>query len=170
MTLRGERVPEVTLVDFRAMMAGFPTGVAVVTAFDLAGRPRGMTCTSICSVSLKPPTLLVCIRNGSPTLDAILQRARFTVNLLHADAEAAARLFASGQPDRFDRIRWEADASDGGPSFPEDARVSADCLVSHAQSAGDHVVMFGTVIRAVEQSARTPLLYGLKRYAAWPAL
>ncbi len=162
-----ERTPAATLIDFRAMMAGFPTGVAVVTAFDLAGHPRGMTCTSVCAVSLEPPMLLVCMRQGSPTLDAILQQARFAVNLLHIGGEPTARLFASGEPDRFDRIRWHAGPSDGGPRFPEDAHTTADCQVSRAEPVGDHVVVFGTVLRASSQADRIPLLYGLRRYAAW---
>src|SRR5439155_979792 len=47
---------------FRAMMSAFPTGVAVVTTTDADGRPHGMTCSSVCSVTLEPPTLLVCLR------------------------------------------------------------------------------------------------------------
>jgi flavin reductase (DIM6/NTAB) family NADH-FMN oxidoreductase RutF len=160
-------------MDFRTLMAGFPTGVAVVGAFDSLGRPRGMTCTSVCSVSLEPPILLVCIRHGSPTLEAILDRAGFTVNLLHVGAESTARLFASGEPDRFEAVRWYAGPEAGGPHFPDDAHAVADCRVLRTESVGDHTVVFGTVLRisqqrVVPQQAGRPLLYGLRRYEAWP--
>jgi flavin reductase (NADH) len=166
-------VPETGPTDFRTLMARFPTGVAVVAAFDSQGRPRGMTCTSVCSVSLEPPVLLVCIRHGSPTLEAILDRAGFTVNLLHVGAESTARLFASGQPDRFEAVRWYPGPDPAGPHFPDDAHAVADCHVLRTESVGDHTVVFGTVLRVsqprVAQQPRRPLLYGFRRYEAWPA-
>lgn len=160
-------------VDFRTLMARFPTGVAVVAAFDSQGHPRGMTCTSVCSVSVEPPILLVCIRHGSPTLEAILDRAGFTVSLLHVGAESTARLFASGKPDRFDDVRWHAGPGPYGPHFPDDAHATADCHVLRTESVGDHTVVFGTVLqiwpqRAVHQVSQ-PLLYGFRRYEAWPS-
>ena len=152
-------------------MASFPTGVAVVSAFDSQGQPRGMTCTSVCSVSLEPPILLVCIRLGSPTLEALLHSVGFTVNLLHGEAESTARLFASGKPDRFDDVRWAPGPDPCGPHLPDDAHAVADCQVLRTESVGDHTVVFGTVLRIshhqVVQKADRPLLYGFRRYEAW---
>ncbi|MFB6844433.1 flavin reductase family protein [Streptomyces sp. NPDC056373] len=68
----------------RAMMSGFPTGVAVLTTTGQDGTPHGMTISSVCSVSLDPPLLLVCLRIGSPTLRAVLDTGRFAVNLLRS--------------------------------------------------------------------------------------
>lgn len=159
-------MPTAPPIDFRALMAGFPSGVTVVAAFDRQGHPRGMTCTSVCAVSLDPPTLLVCIRQGSPTLEAILERTRFALNMLHVGAEPMAKLFASGAPDRFDEVRWCADPDAGGPHFPDDAHAVADCHVSQVVPVGDHTVVFGIVHRVSQQSG-VPLLYGLRRYSAW---
>lgn len=92
----------------RQLMAGFPTGVGIATAFDSESRPWGMTCTSLVSVALEPPTLLVCLRSGSPTLHAALEAGEFAMNLLHQGAQSTAELFASGAPDRFDRVEWTA--------------------------------------------------------------
>jgi flavin reductase (NADH) len=158
----------VTPGDFRLLMARFPTGVAIVTAMDPRGRPAGMTCSSLCSVSLDPPTLLVCLRRGSPTLESVLHGAGFTVNLVRADAQTTAELFASGAPDRFTQVRWHA--GPGGPHLPDDAHAIADCRVSQVAEAGDHTVVFGEVWRVTtcrDHSPR-PLLYGLRRYARWP--
>ncbi|HZN19459.1 MAG TPA: flavin reductase family protein [Micromonosporaceae bacterium] len=155
------------LEDFRSFMARFPTGVAVVTTLDSAGIPRGMTCSSVCSVTLKPPTLLVCLRCGSPTLNAVLDRGLFAVNLLHERAQPVAQLFASGQPDRFDRVRWHAEPG-AVPHLVDDAHAVADCRVSHTDLVGDHMVVFGEVQQVWQQPAPEPLLYGLRQYAAWP--
>ena len=158
----------VTSTGFRSLMAGFPTGVAVITTFDPDGTPWGMTCSSVCSVSVEPPTLLVCVRDGSPTLAAMLRRGEFTVNLLHHGARPVAELFASGDPDRFDRVDWEDPPALGGPHLVRDAHAVADCRVSRRQQVGTHVVVFGEVGHVTHRPGEHPLLYGMRQYAAWP--
>ena len=158
----------VPVSSFRALMAQFPSGVAIVTALDGDGRPWGMTCSSVCSVTPDPPTLLVCLRDQSPTLGAILERAAFTVNLLHQHAQPVAELFASGAPDRFDRIRWDISPTAGGPHLPQYATATADCKVSRTERVGDHVVVFGEIVHVSVRSDNVPLLYGLRQYHAWP--
>ncbi|MGW3724107.1 flavin reductase family protein [Streptomyces sp. NPDC000851] len=156
--------------EFRELMAGFPTGVTVVTAFDGARRPWGMTCSSLCSVTLRPPTLLVCIRNGSPTLAAVLDAGRFSVNLLSDAGRPVAELFASGASDRFDQVKWEDAPGCGGPHLPDVAHAVADCRVLRTEPVGDHTVVFGEVERSVTWTpAPQPLIYGLRSYAVWPA-
>ncbi|MFG3578716.1 flavin reductase family protein [Micromonospora chersina] len=154
--------------DFRDLMGSFPTGVAVVAAIRPDGRPIGMTCSSVCSVSLTPPTLLACLRVGSSTLDAILARSCFTVNLLHADAQPAAELFASAAPDRFERVVWDLEPDGAGPHLIRDAHRVADCRLSGTAPVGDHQIIFGEVVRVSMRVAGRPLLYGLRRYSAWP--
>jgi flavin reductase (DIM6/NTAB) family NADH-FMN oxidoreductase RutF len=150
-------------------MATFPTGVGIVTTVDRDGRPRGMTCTSMCSITLVPPILLVSLRHGSQTLAAILRRKTFAVNLLHCNSQATAELFASGRPDRFDRVRWYCDASLGGPELPDDAHAAMHCRVISRQRVKDHVVIFGKVVSLWETTGSVqPLLHGLRHYAPWP--
>jgi flavin reductase (DIM6/NTAB) family NADH-FMN oxidoreductase RutF len=153
----------------RSLMATFPTGVAVVTTVDEDSRPWGLTCSSVVSVALSPPTLLICVRDGSPTLRALLRRSQFAVNLLHDAAQPTAELFASGQSDRFDRIRWRHDRHHAGPHLVEDAHAIADCYVTSTIPVGDHVVVFGEVVRIEHDSSDepSPLLYGLRRYSSW---
>ncbi|TVT48890.1 flavin reductase family protein [Amycolatopsis rhizosphaerae] len=152
---------------FRALMRDFPTGVAVITTTDGSGTPHGMTCSSLCSVTLDPPTLLVCLREGSPTLAAILSAGSFAVNLVHSGSCAVARLFASGRPNRFDLVQWEP--AEGGPHLTRDAHAIADCRLSGTRPHGDHVVVFGQALRVtIGPPGHPPLLYGRCRYAAWP--
>jgi flavin reductase (DIM6/NTAB) family NADH-FMN oxidoreductase RutF len=164
-------IPPVHAVEFRALMSTFPTGVAVVTSVDASGRPWGMTCSSVCSVSLDPPTLLVCLRRGSPTLNATLGVEAFAVNLLHDRARAVAELFASGDPDRFDRVPWRGQLPAGCPHLVRDAHAIADCRLTRSISIGDHVVLFGEVFRVEREAHRqpAPLLHGLRQYASWRA-
>lgn len=154
--------------EFRTMMSGFPTGVSVVSATDPDGLPRGMTCSAVCSVSLDPPTLLVCLRDGSPTLEAVTDSGLFAVNLLHEDAQGTAELFASGDPDRFQLLPWEQTPDAAGPHLVRDAHTVADCGVVLTQRVGDHVTVYGEVRRVVRRHHQRPLLYGLRQFRAWP--
>ncbi|MFH9086515.1 flavin reductase family protein [Streptomyces sp. NPDC017673] len=156
--------------DFRTLMSLFPTGVAVIGALDGARRPWGMTCSSLCSVSLNPPMLLVCVRTGSPTLAALERTGAFSVNLLHDSARDVAELFASGDPDRFRRTAWDLPDAAAGPHLLDAAHAVGDCRVDVVRQAGDHTIVFGRVFRVSVRTehGRSPLLYGLRRYAAWP--
>ena len=160
-------VGAVEAADFRALMSGFPTGVGIVTTFGVAGQVHGMTCSSICSVSVDPPTLLICLRDGSPTLAAMLSSETFAVNLLHEDGKPAAELFASGDPDRFDQLTWRTGIS--GPHLIDAAHAIADCRLVRHERIGSHIVLFGEVVNVSEPAGSSrPLLYGRRRYATWP--
>ncbi|WP_369201218.1 flavin reductase family protein [Streptomyces sp. PU-14G] len=152
--------------EFRSMMAALPAGVSVVTARDPDGRPWGMTCSSVAGVALDPPTLLVCLRQASPTLEAVLSSGVFAVNLLHDAARTAADLFASGDPERFERVEWSAGPESGGPHLTQSAHSVADCRVSGTVAVGDHFVVFGEIrhIETHHEDQPRPLLYGLRRY------
>ncbi|MFJ2767089.1 flavin reductase family protein [Streptomyces sp. NPDC087300] len=149
-------------------MTAFPTGVSIVTTSTQDGAQWGMTCTSLCSVSLDPPVLLVCLRGNSPTLNAVRDSGRFAVNLLHEQSRPTAELFASGAPDRFDRVAWYAHAGAAGPHLTHSSHTIADCSVVTTHEVGDHCVVLGKLDVVTQLRAQRPLLYGMRRYASWP--
>ncbi|MGW3498267.1 flavin reductase family protein [Streptomyces sp. NPDC001020] len=159
--------PEAHQPDIRPLMAGFPTGVSVITSIAPDGEPWGMTCTSLCSVALQPPTLLVCLRHGSPTLQAVQGSGAFAVNLLHSQARATAELFASGVRERFDKVAWRTVGDIGGPHLHEAAHTVADCAVHEIQKVGDHAVVMGSVVAITQLQLQLPLMYGMRRYGFW---
>ncbi|MFJ5680545.1 flavin reductase family protein [Streptomyces sp. NPDC093097] len=159
--------PPLADADLRPFMAGFPSGVAVVTALDKTRTPHGMTCSSLCSVALSPATLVVCIRSASPTLRALRSNGRFALNLLHEDARSVSDLFASGVPDRFARVPWRMPLGAAGPHLSDAAHAIADCVVDRTTEFGDHTAVFATVGRVTLTEDRQPLLYGRRRYARW---
>jgi flavin reductase (DIM6/NTAB) family NADH-FMN oxidoreductase RutF len=149
-------------------MRGFPTGVAVITALDGAGAPRGLTCTSLTSVSLAPPVLLGCLSAASRTLAAVRASGRFAVNLLHAQGRYAAEVFSSAGADRFGRTRWRPSDALGVPWLTEDAFAVAECLVLETMAVADHVIVLGRVVNTIGPvDAGLPLLHGFGQFAAW---
>ncbi|MFR9787935.1 flavin reductase family protein [Streptomyces sp. MB22_4] len=152
---------------FRRVMGSLAAGVTVVTAPGGDG-PRGMTCSSLTSVCLRPATLAVCLRTASSTLTAALRHGRFAVNLLHGGAERTARVFSTDVPDRFALVGWKLSGT-GLPLLTEDACAYAECAVVRAVEIGDHTMVFG----AVDDSGvlpGTPLVYARRTYRSWDAL
>src|SRR5579875_1081443 len=87
--------------EFRHSMARFTTGVCVVSALDAEGGPQGMTLNSLTSVSLEPPTLLVCLARGGRTTKAVVDAERFAISVLSARQEPIARSFARHGEEHF---------------------------------------------------------------------
>src|SRR5450755_2318550 len=82
------RVAGVEADRLRAAMGMFATGVTVITSRDPDGRPVGTTAKAVSSVSLRPPLVLACLREESPTLAALLESRRFAINVLHRSQSA----------------------------------------------------------------------------------
>lgn len=141
--------------------------VAVVTAGH-EGDVGGATVTSVTSVSMDPPTLLVCV-NRSVRLNTLLQAAgAFRVNYLGRGHEEVARAFGGGSgADRFRVGRWDLDAVPA----PElvDALAQISCRLDGAFECGTHTIFVGAVKDVRLGSGDEPLLYcngGYARLAA----
>ncbi|MER5931180.1 flavin reductase family protein [Streptomyces sp. NPDC002054] len=155
------------LAHFRSMMSAFPSGVAVVTTYDRDGIPRGLTASSLASVTAEPPTVSVCLNTAGDTLQALREHGSFAVNLLHTGGRRAAGVFATPNIDRFSEVDWRPSPGLGLPWLVEDAFVTAECEVAGMLEVGTHTLVLGTLVE-VAQEAGTPLLYGGREFADWP--
>jgi flavin reductase (DIM6/NTAB) family NADH-FMN oxidoreductase RutF len=152
--------------EFRDLMSLFPTGVSVIASVDADGQPHGMTCTSLCSVSTAPPTVVVCLRSDSVTHSAVTERGDFTLSLLRAGAEETALRFAVPGPVAFDETPWQSSPS-GLPWLEQHAVATAECRTAHITDVGDHSIVVGVVAATSFADDDKPLLYGLRRFATW---
>ncbi|SHF01816.1 flavin reductase family protein [Streptoalloteichus hindustanus] len=165
-TVPSNTAPAVAADAFRRLMSAFPTGVAVVTTRDENDRPRGLTCTSLSSVTLVPPTLLVSLHSASGTLRALCGRRGFAVNLLHDRGRRAAEVFSSPGLDRFAEVCWRPAGLARLPWLAHDAFALAECRLTGTVEVGDHTLVLGEVVH-VTQTSDVPLLYGLRSFASW---
>src|ERR1700719_1825856 len=82
--------------DFRSAMRHLPGGVSVITV----GRGKditGMTVTSVSSLSVDPPTLIVSINRESSSWPLLQRDGVFGVNILTSDqVEIAERFTGKG--------------------------------------------------------------------------
>jgi flavin reductase (DIM6/NTAB) family NADH-FMN oxidoreductase RutF len=163
--LNGHHLRAVPVAEYKDLMSAFPTGIAVVTTADADGNPCGMTCSSMTSVTLQPPTLLVCLRVGSLTLQAARDRGRFAANLLNARARHVAEVFSTPVPDRFAQVHWER-LDSGLPWLSHDSFAVAECRITGSGEVGDHAIILGQVV-FIAQSHGFPLLYWQRRFRTW---
>lgn len=143
--------------DFRLAMSRFPSGVVVVTTEDEDGTPHGFTASSLCSVSLEPPLLLVCLAHRARSYEAFARASRFAISMLAADQEHTALRFAGGLGDKF--AGGGLTRTPRGALVVSDALATLECLTTHRHQAGDHMVLIGQVIDAQTNSRLAPLVY-----------
>ncbi|WP_373291529.1 flavin reductase family protein [Nocardia camponoti] len=144
-------------------MGSCVTTVSIVTAFDAAQVPHGLTCTSLTSVTLDPPILLVCLNNTAGTLKAVSETRQFAVNILGSSGAEVARSFSSNSPDRFGAVTWEPSPTTGQPWLTACAIAMAECELEFTSNVGTHVVVFGRVT-SLRVEGDLPLLYGRRSF------
>jgi flavin reductase (DIM6/NTAB) family NADH-FMN oxidoreductase RutF len=133
----------------RAALGHFATGVTVVTAAANGAR-HGSTANAMSSVSLTPPLLLVCLRDESLTLAALLESGRFAVNVLHADQQDLARRFARRD------AGWDGVAHRDGRL--DGALATLECAVHDVAEGGDHRIVVGRVVTVEHPDEHAPPL------------
>jgi len=141
---------------FRDVMGRFATGVTVVTASSPQG-PVGMTANAVCSLSLDPLLLLVAFDNEARTLPVVREIGRFGVNVLRADQEDLARLFASklGESEKFAGVPHTV--HDGIPVI-EGVLAWVGCRLERLIPGGDHTIGIGAV-ESAEAGEGRPLIW-----------
>jgi flavin reductase (DIM6/NTAB) family NADH-FMN oxidoreductase RutF len=139
----------------RAAHRMFPTGVTVVTAMSPAG-PRGLAVNAFSSVSLDPPSVLVCVSRTSRSCESLVAADVIGVNLLAATQEDVARVFASRESDKFAHISW-APGPAGAPLL-DGTSAHFEIAPTDIAIATTHLVIIGEVVSCAA-SDRPPLLY-----------
>ena len=128
-------------VSFRQAMSRLATGVTVITTAGPAGR-AGMTASAVCSLSLEPVQLLVCISTRLPTHAALERHRSFAVNVLGEGQDRLARRFATPGIDKFASV---AVIEHDGLPLLADAIAHFVCDVAERFPGGDHSIFIGRV-------------------------
>jgi flavin reductase (DIM6/NTAB) family NADH-FMN oxidoreductase RutF len=158
---------EVTANDFRNAMRQLTGGVSVVTA----GRGRdisGMTVTSVSSLSVDPPALIVSINRESSSWPLVKRYGFFGVNILTSDQlDIAERFTGKGGlkgADRFTGAQWMTRAS--GVPLLADALAAIDCEVEDIVERHSHAIVIGRVLDVAVSARTAALAYWQSRYVA----
>jgi flavin reductase (DIM6/NTAB) family NADH-FMN oxidoreductase RutF len=143
---------------FRSAMRQLTGGVSVITV----GRGKdisGMTVTSVSSLSVEPPALIVSVNRAASSLPLLKRYGFFGVNILTSDQLDIAERFTGKDglkgADRFAGAEWTTRAS--GVPLLVGAVAAIDCEVEETIERHSHAIIIGRVLD-VEVSARSAAL------------
>lgn len=141
--------------DVKAVHRRFPTGVTIVTT-AVEGAPFGLAVNAFSSLSLEPPTVLVCVNQSSATHAHLLEQPHIGINFLAVEQADVARRFAQSGGDKFSETDWHH-GSFGVPLL-DAAAAHLELEVEQRLTAHTHTIFVGRVL-AAETFERDPLLY-----------
>lgn len=149
----------------RAAMRQLAGGVSLITVGTGDGR-RGLTATSVTSLTLDPPCILVCVNRRVSALPVILERKRFGVSVL-ADRHRSLAVRFSGSTGvsgaaRFTEGAWSNAAID--VPLLDDGLAGIACDLEETIERHSHLILIGAVREVRIQNVGTPLLYALGTY------
>jgi flavin reductase (DIM6/NTAB) family NADH-FMN oxidoreductase RutF len=155
--------PFVDPARFRETIGHFASGVAVVST-HLHGIDHGLTASAVCSLSLEPPMLIVCLNLQSATQAAITRSGRFGVSILAQEQDDVAVRFATPRSDKFAGVAFRHGLH--GQPLLSDSLARLECDVESETVGGTHRVFIG-LVRHADVVSGSPLAYFRGRFGRW---
>jgi flavin reductase (DIM6/NTAB) family NADH-FMN oxidoreductase RutF len=153
--------------DFRSALRHLAGGVSVITV----GRGKditGMTVTSVSSLSVDPPSLVVSINRAASSWPLLKRHGFFGVNILTADQLDVAERFAGKDglkgAERFAGATWTTGAS--GVPLLVGALAAIDCEAEDIIERHSHAIVIGRVLDLRLSSRTAALAYWQGQYVA----
>lgn len=145
----------------RKVMAKFATGVTVVTT-GVEGRHGGLTANAVCSLSLNPPLVLVCVDKKAGSHAELREHGHYAVNILSLDQQEVSQRFAKPGPKDFSGLKVKT-AVTGAPIL-EDSLAWLDCRIVEILPGGDHDIFIGEIVAGDFRDGGEPLVYFAGKY------
>jgi flavin reductase len=143
--------------DFRQAMRRVASTVNVIS-ICVDGQPMGMTATAVSSISLEPPSLLVCVNRTATLHEPMGGMSHFRINVLHRDQADVASIFADRSRHALRFLSgWDLDCADAPRLL--DAQASILCRRTDLHQFGTHSIFIGVVEQVAVRDEIDPLLY-----------
>ena len=122
--------------DFRLAMRRYIYSVSVMSNVDANGNPNAITVSSVTSISMNPPSLLICINKSSRIHDTLEIGSKFCINLLNKDQEELSNICSDEDryEQRFSDENWNLD----NVPYLENAQANIHCKVDQLSSYHTH--------------------------------
>jgi|TARA_X000001036_G_scaffold94684_1_gene87339 flavin reductase (DIM6/NTAB) family NADH-FMN oxidoreductase RutF len=110
---------------------------------DNADNPNAITVSSVTSISMDPPSLLICINKSSRIHNSIELESKFCINLLNNKQEDLSNICSDEDmyDQRFKDENWNLD----GIPFLKNAQANIFCKVDKLTSYHTHTIVIGLV-------------------------
>jgi flavin reductase (DIM6/NTAB) family NADH-FMN oxidoreductase RutF len=138
----------------------FVTGVTVVTVMD-GDVPKGLAVNAFASVSLEPPTVMVCVQRTSSTHDCLFRAEHLAINILSTDQLDVVQRFAAKSADKFAGLDWRPGPS--GSPFIERSSAQMEVQIRERLQASTHTVFICRVVEATV-TERNPMVYSAGQF------
>jgi len=148
--------------DFLTAMRGITSTVNVISA-KLNEERHAMTATSVASLSLNPPAMIICVNKEASIHDILRKDKRFVVNVLSNKQQHLSELCSS--------------SDEGESRFQDEGWITEDEIVFNSNSVSNiicnctgivdhstHSVFFGDVMKVKINNQERALLYGSGGY------
>lgn len=148
--------------DFLQAMRGIAATVTVISS-KKGSNQQAMTATSVTSLSLEPPSMLVCV-NQEASIYAVLEKGLgFCVNVLTTEQVGMAEICSNkGKEDeRFSVGNWSILKE---TPYLLDAQSNIFCKCIDLLTYETHTIFLGEVKKVINQKVSNPLLYKDGRY------
>jgi flavin reductase len=146
------------LDDFRTAMRGVASTIHIIT-LTMDGAPKGMTATAVSSLSMDPPSLLVCMNENVSMHESMACIDWFCVNVLTTRHVEVARTFSDSRlrDVRFGTGKWSIE-DEQAPRLA-DAQAAMLCRRVGHHRFGTHSIFLGEVHNVWLAGAPDPLVY-----------
>ncbi|MFC9360283.1 flavin reductase family protein [Rhodococcus sp. NPDC057014] len=138
----------------------FVTGVTVITALD-GDSPKGLAVNAFASISLDPPTVMVCVQRTSNTHDCLFRADHLAINILSTAQMDVVGKFASKSADKFADLDWRPGPY--GSPLIERSSAQMEVEIRERLQASTHTVFICRVLHAAV-TEQTPMIYSTGKF------
>jgi flavin reductase (DIM6/NTAB) family NADH-FMN oxidoreductase RutF len=145
--------------DFRDVMARLAASVVVISA-RLGTGFRGLTATTLVSISAEPPMVLVGLERSTLTRNAVIESKAFNVSVLTRSQEFIAERFAGRAPAvaaAWNEVPHHMSAN--GIPLIDGCAAWLECTLAQVHEAGDHDICVGAVENAIKGAGEPLILW-----------
>lgn len=143
-------------------MRGVTSTVSIISA-KVDGERHAMTATSVTSLSLDPPAMLVCINKDASIHNIIKSGTSFCINILSSRQKELAEVCSKSEEGeaRFQGQHWKENDSF---IYVKRSLSNIFCECSSLVEHSSHTIFIGKVTSVLNSDEDCPLIYGSGKY------
>ena len=148
--------------DFRKAMRNYIYSVSILSNKNIDGELNAITVSSVTSISMEPPSLLVCINKSSRIHNTLIKNSDFCINLLNKNQQEISNICSTDSlyDQRFDHDKWNTQTI----PFLEEAQANIFCSIEDLVPYHTHTIVIGRVLNAISNDKINTLSYVNGKY------
>ena len=143
--------------QFIIAMRFLAASVSVISAKDSSGKPYAMTASSVTSLTIDPPSILVCVNKYASIHDVLISGNDLCINILQNNQQGISNLCSSKQleSERFNNDFWDIE----NIPFIKNAQSNIFCKVEETIAYHTHKIVIASVGSSQSADKFNTLMY-----------